>query len=234
MILNRKTYKKLDRNNQYFSFIESCRKKQYSEGTTLHMHHIIPQYVFGKNPSIKDLAFRDSIHNVLSLSLADHIIAHDLLYQIYGNPQDRGAILFLNNYKDESRSIWHVLGACATNNLMRERGLNFWDNNYQREMARRSMNRPDAIQIRKKAGQLGGVRTKTGVAIKKNHKYVFFRENEPVLCIINCDLGSQVLIELNKFHKTPLQRTSQLLNRTKKTLHGWSCIQLNDDGSEKK
>lgn len=82
MILNRKTYEKLDRNNQYFSFIESCRKKQYSEGTTLHMHHIIPQYVFGKNPSIKDLAFRDSIHNVLSF---EYIIAHDLLYQIYGN-----------------------------------------------------------------------------------------------------------------------------------------------------
>ena len=64
-------------------------------------------------------------------------------------------------------------------------------------------NCPDAIEIRRKAGQLGGVRTKTGVAIKKNHKYVFFKENKPILCIINCDLGSQVLMELNKFHKTP-------------------------------
>lgn len=157
-----------------------------------------------------------------------------MIYFIKSMEIDRGAILLLNNYKEESRSIWHVLGACATNNLMRERGLNFWDNNYQREMARRSMNRPDAIQIRKKAGQLGGVRTKTGVAIKKNHKYVFFRENKPVLCIINCDLGSQVLIELNKFHKTPLQRTSQLLNRTKKTLHGWSCKKIKRKNKAKK
>lgn len=229
--LNRNTWQKLDRNNEYFSFIESCRQKTYSERTTLHMHHIIPQYVFGRTPSVEDLAFRNSVHNVLSLSLADHIIAHELLYQIYGNTQDRGATLLLNNYKEESRGIWHVLGACATNRLMREQGLSFWDHNYQREMARRSMNRPDAIEIRRKAGQLGGVRTKTGVAIKKNHKYVFLKENKPILCIINCDLGSQVLMELNKFHKTPLQRTSQLLNHTKKTLHGWSCIQLNDDGS---
>jgi hypothetical protein len=47
---------------------------------TLHMHHIIPQYVFGRTPSVEDLAFRNSVHNVLSLSLADHIIAHELLY----------------------------------------------------------------------------------------------------------------------------------------------------------
>ena len=233
MKLNSKTWKTLERNNLYFQFIDECRNKEYSPDTKMHIHHIIPKYVFGKNPSAEDIKYMDSLENVVVLSVDDHVKAHELLYTLYGNNQDKGAALLLNKYEAESRAIWRKLGAEATNKLMRERGQTFWNLDFQKEMAQRSMSRPDAIEIRSKGGQRGGIKTKTGVAIKKTHKYVFSYNNNPVLCIINCDLGTQVLDELNKYQQTALQRATPLLNGTKKKLHGWSCVRLNDDGSPK-
>jgi hypothetical protein len=231
LILNSGTWRNLDKNNPYFKFIEECKTKKHPEGTTLNLHHIIPKYVFGTNPSTEDAKYMDSVDNVIVLSVQDHKQAHELLYQIYGNPQDQGAALLLNGYEAESREIWRKLGAQATNKLMQERRQTFWDPEFQKEMAQRSISKPGAIEARRASGKKGGIATKTNVAIKPEHKYEFSFEKKPVLCIINCSLGSQVVEELKKFKETPLQRATPLLNGSRKNLNGWSCIRLNNDGS---
>ena len=60
---------------------------------------------------------------------------------------------------------------------------------------------------------------------------IMLYKGHEVLCIINCNLGSQVVNELNKFIATPLQRATPLLKGERKSLHGWSCRKLNHDGS---
>ena len=44
-----------------------------------------------------------SDENIIFLSPEDHAKAHELLYEVYGNKQDSGAVLMLNGYESESR-----------------------------------------------------------------------------------------------------------------------------------
>lgn len=229
--LNSKTWKTLDKNNKYFKFIENCANKVYPPNIKTHLHHVIPRYVFGSNTSKEDEAFINSSENIIILSVEDHAKAHELLYEIYGNAQDQGAVLMLNGYEQESRTIWRQLGATAVNQLMKDQKKTFWDPNYQTEMAARSMARPDAIEIRSKAGKIGGRNRQANRAIKADERYTFFFDNKEALCIINCNSGTQVLEELNKYQQTPLQRVSPLLNGSKTSLHKWSCRKTNLDGT---
>jgi hypothetical protein len=231
--LNSKTWNTLDKNNEYFQFIQDSANKKYPQGTKTHLHHVIPLYVFGKNASKEAQAFMNSPQNIIILSVEDHVKAHELLYKIYKNKQDKGASLrspvglrtavMLNGYEQESRLIWRTLGAKAVNQLMKEQKKTFWDPEFQVTMAARSMAREDAIEIRSKAGQIGGTNRQAGRAIKTGDRYLFDYDNQAVLCIINCNSGTQVLEELNKYKKTPLQRVSPLLNGSKASLHKWSC-----------
>lgn len=217
------TWRTLDRNNKYFEFITQCKNKKYPETTPTHLHHVIPQYAFGQDPSKEDKAYMDSSTNIVILSVEDHTKAHELLYEIYGNAQDRGAVLMLSGYEQESRAIWRKLGAVKVNELMKDQQKTFWDPVFQKKMAARSMARVDAIEIRSKAGKVGGTNRQRGRAIGLEDRYLFCLNDQPMLCIFNCDSGTQVLEELNKCHKTPLQRVSPLLNGTRASLHGWSC-----------
>jgi hypothetical protein len=124
--LNSQTWKTLNKNNAYFSFLEECKNTQYPAETVLHYHHIIPKYVFGKKPSPEDANFIDSLENIVCLSVVDHVKAHQLLFEIYGNPQDEGATLMLSGYESESRLIWRKLGAATTNKLMKDQKKTFW------------------------------------------------------------------------------------------------------------
>nr|ALO20956.1 putative HNH homing endonuclease [Microglena monadina] len=147
-------WRNLDRNNKYFKFIEECRIKNYDPKTDgINTHHIIPQYVFN---SEEDQNYKESLENLIRLSVKDHIQAHKLLYEVYKNEQDNGAINLLSGATEEARLIYRRLGAKATNEDQRKKGATFFNREYQRELALRSMNRPDAIEIRSKAGQIGG------------------------------------------------------------------------------
>lgn len=221
-ILNAKTWKSLDRNNEYFEHINQCKQKQYNKETTLlQIHHIIPQYVLRNSPS--DQEFLNSPENLIALSLEDHAKAHELLYKIYGNKQEQGAVLMIQNQVEEAHKIYKVLGAKASHKVQKETNKTLWNNEFQKEMAKRSMARPDALEIRSKGGKKGGKARQAGRAIKPDEVYVFSFKNEEVVCIFNCQDGGEVLEQLNKFHETGLKRVSPLLNQTKKSLHGWSC-----------
>jgi hypothetical protein len=229
-VLNLQTYKTLNRNNKYFQFIESCLNKQYGENIKKHMHHIIPQYVF-RNGSPEDLDFMNSPENAIELSLEDHIQAHVLLFEVYGNLQDKGAAYLLDNYEQESRAIWQILGAKASHKVQQAHGKNMWNNEFQKEMAKRSLAKPDALETRSKGGKIGGKKRNEGIAIKPHERYIFFYKKEPILCVLNCSTGGDVVAEIKKFESitgqtTKLSRATNLLSGERNSLYDWSCMKL--------
>jgi N12 class adenine-specific DNA methylase len=139
--LNIQNYKNVNKNNKYFQFIENCRNKVYTEKT--HVHHIIPMYVFKNTRKLEDLRSMNSSENLIELSVSDHIKAHELLYEIYGNLNDFGAIQLLNGLFSESARTWKKLGAKSSHNIQKINKRNMWDPNWQKEM--------DGISIYEKA-----------------------------------------------------------------------------------
>jgi len=229
-VLNLQTYKTLNRNNKYFQFIESCLHKQYGENIKKHMHHIIPQYVF-RGGSPEDLDFMNSPENAILLSVEDHIQAHVLLFEVYGNLQDQGAALLLVGYEQESRAIWQKLGAEASHKVQQAHGKTMWSDEFQKEMAKRSLAKPDASETRSKGGRIGGRRRNEGIAIKPHERYVFLYKEKPILCVLNCSTGGDVLAEIKKFESitgqvTNLSRVTNLLSGDRNSLNGWSCMKL--------
>lgn len=154
LTLNKEFWQMLDRNNEYFHFIESCKGKNYNVDATLHVHHIIPKYVLNKTPEGR--AYLNRSENLIILSDQDHLKAHELLYEVYGNKSDQGACLLLKGSMVESRAVWRLLGTQAMNAIQKANGTTVFDREWQKEMATRSMARLDAREIRSKGGKLGG------------------------------------------------------------------------------
>ena len=235
-ILSIETYKDLDTSNRYFEHLSRCSEglKKYDEKEEKQMHHIIPQYVFNKSSATdEDLAFRDSTDNLIELSTEDHILAHELLYEVYGNIQDKGATKLLQGLKNESRHIWKILGAEASHLVQKEKGKNFWDKGFQKEMAKRSMEKPDALETRRAGGKKGGRNKSIDVTIKAHERFVFSFKEKEVLCIQNCQTGGDVLKELKKYEKitnqeTSIDRATPLLTGDRKLAYGWSCQKIED------
>lgn len=138
--LNKNTWKTLDRNNVYFQFLEECRGKVYDSSASLHVHHIIPKYVL--KHTAEGLAYMNLPENLLVLSEEDHIKAHVLLYEVYGNKDDQGACHMLKGAMSESRQIWRELGARAVHAILKEKGATVYSAEWQKEMATRSLARP--------------------------------------------------------------------------------------------
>jgi hypothetical protein len=215
-------WQELDKENRYFSFIESCRHKKYGlEDGECHLHHIIPQYAFKDSP--EDLAYCNSAENTIVLSCADHLRAHELLYSVFQNKQDLGAVKMLQGAVKESRRLWRQLGAAATHQIQKEKNQTFYNSEFQKEMARRSLALPNATENRSRGGKLGGVVRNLDKAIQANQRYVFSYQKNEVLCVFNCRTGGEVLKQLHSFKKTPLKRVTPLLKGERKTLNGWSC-----------
>ena len=226
-VLNVHTYKSVDKKNGYFTFIQSCIEKYYSESVTLQSHHIIPKYVF-RNGSVEDKKFMDSSANLISLSVEDHAKAHSLLFEIYGNMQDQGATYLLENHQEEGQRTWKVLGAKASHKIQEKNEISMWSNEFQKEMAARSMARPDALQIRSEGGKKGGKKRNEGIAIKPHQRFTFSYKGKEILCVLNCKTGGDVLCELKKFlavtgEETKLSRVTNLLSGERKSLYGFSC-----------
>lgn len=228
-ILNFDTWKNntLNRDNQYFNFIKECKSLTYSPGTPLHCHHIIPQYVFNnKRANQADHDFKDSQDNIVFLTLENHLKAHALLFEIYGNRQDQGAITMMRGLSEESLTIWRQLGAYASHKVQKESKKSFWNVEQQKENARKSMSRPDALQTRSKGGKKGGRIKSLDVVISKDQGYLFYFEGFPLICILNCETGGDVLNELNKIKPTNMIRVSPLLTGKRKYAYGWSCQRI--------
>lgn len=225
-----KWWEKYDRTNQYFKFIENCRVQTYSKDTNLHLHHILPKHLFQNDPEEQN--YCESEENLIILSIEVHITAHHLLYKIYQNPRDQGAVYLLTGQMNEARHIWRRLGAEATHSLLSSQNANFWNSEFQTEMASRSMAREDALEIRSEAGRVGGRARNLNRVITAKDRYLFFYKREPVFCILNCETGGDVIKVLQLFSlqteekKQWPQRVTRLLRDSTKSLNGWSCEKI--------
>lgn len=88
------------------------------------------------------------------------------------------------------------------------------------------MAKPNARGLRSQAGKKGGYNRNKNRGIKKNHKVLF--KKKPFLCVFNCQTGGDVLQILQAAKTTKLQRVSPILNGSRLSLYGWSCIWLTD------
>lgn len=162
-----------EQSNPYFQHLINCIEKRTEHHTagvfSLHEHHILPKPFF--KPILEP--FYELPFNIIMLTPLEHIRAHELLYDLYQDMLDVCAIHLLRGNMSEALRIWRQAGGHATQRLLRARGSEFYDRDYQREMARRSMARPDALEIRSAGGKVGGRNTQIGRAIKKEDRYVF-------------------------------------------------------------
>jgi hypothetical protein len=72
------TYFKLIEYNEYLEFIRRCRTKLYDDNLVLHLHHIIPKHLwYNTEKSV------NSMDNLVSISVENHIKAHLLLANCY-------------------------------------------------------------------------------------------------------------------------------------------------------
>lgn len=88
--------------DKYLSFIEHCKKKRYHKDEYLENHHIVPRHSGGTN----------SKDNLIKLSLKDHILAHKIRYEVYGNKYDLSAYNYMTGQLGKAkRDICSVNGA---------------------------------------------------------------------------------------------------------------------------
>jgi hypothetical protein len=224
--------------NKYLKFIEKCRNKLYKPNTCMHWHHIVPRHWIKSMVEYKQegLLFCNSSENLIRLSEKDHALAHQILYYLYKKPMDRGAVLLLQGQKSASRLLWRRSGAAAVHKILSRNSKNFWlhgrqrpcswSSDFQKEMARRSMLKKDALKTRSEGGKIGGYNRNLDRAIKAEDRYVFSYKKEEVLCCWNCRTGGDVLKILQSFEKTNLTRVTALLKGKRKTAYGWSCEKI--------
>jgi len=215
-----------DKTNFYFQFIENCKNKKY-ENTELHTHHIIPKYLFDPLNSEEQI-YCESEENKIFLSVEDHMVAHMIFYAIYQNLQDKGAVLLLAGNMNGAKDIWCRLGAQTTHKLLKLQNRHFWNSEFQKEMAARSMARPDARHLLREGGKIGGRNRNLYRVIRPTDRYLFYYKNQPVFCVFNCQTGGDVVKILENYsekEKYP-KRISVLLNGSRKSAYGWSCEKI--------
>lgn len=217
---------KSDHNKRYFDFLKKCGP--YPEGTLLQTHHIVPKYCF----KTKSNLFIESLENLKTLSLQDHIKAHQILFEIYGDRRDQGAVFMLSGRTEEGLHVFHQEGAAAVHALLKEAKQNFWDPKFQEVMAKRSLAKPNALETRSEGGKVGGRTKSIGIAIKKHNHFLFYYKSNPVVCIFNCETGGDVLRILQEIQPTKFERVTPLLNGTRKNLYGWSCEEIVKEGNQ--
>ena len=89
----------------YNYLIEKNKNTNLIEGEYYEKHHIIPRYMGGNN----------SNQNLVHLSFRDHILAHYILWRIYGNVEDKIAYKMMNGQTEEGRILKQELAIKRSN-----------------------------------------------------------------------------------------------------------------------
>ena len=210
--------------NPYLDFIDICRKKQYSKETFLYVHHIVPRFHYKKHAL--DTSTFDKPNNKVTLSYKDHVHAHELRYQVYKEAGDKAALLTMSGLTEDGFRAMLRAGAEATNELMKRQGRTVFNINWQKEMGRRSMALPNALETRSKGGKTSMKNQNTGRIIRKEQRHLWSYNGQPFLCTFNFDLTSELLLLLNKAKPSKLKRISPLLKGTRRTAYGWSVQEI--------
>lgn len=91
--------------NIYNHLIERNKHIDLVEGMYYEKHHIIPRYMGGDN----------SNQNLVHLSFREHILAHYILWRMYGNIEDQIAYKMMNGQTEEGRILKQKLAVKRSN-----------------------------------------------------------------------------------------------------------------------
>lgn len=210
--------------DQYEKFVQECREKNYAAGVRLYKHHIVPRFLTKQNPLLKKVV--EFSTNIISVSYEDHKKLHKLRYEQYKNRGDKIAFLKMEERDEEAWIEIRRAGAEATHRKLKQRGENFWNSEFQKEMAQRSLSSAKSRESRSRGGQKGGKKTQENRIIKSSDKFCFFYQGKEKLCVFNCKTGGEVLQELHSCISKPLTRVSPLLTGKRKSLYNWSCKKI--------
>ena len=232
--------------NIYTAFIKNCRSKTYLVNpddplSTIHSHHIIPRHLL--NETDEELAYCESSENLIDLSVADHICAHELFNKVYPSPQNQGSIFALRKSIKLAQKCLKQAGAAASHMIQREKKVGIFNPDLASEIGRKgakaSLARPDAIEIRREAGKVGGAKRHTGNIVGEGDKIVWYYNpervgsgtqtsdpGEAVCCTFNCETGGQIVQSLNSIYPSNLTRISPVLTGERKSAYGWSCERI--------
>lgn len=117
-------------------------------------------------------------------------------------------------------------GGQAANFFFKRQGRLMHNNEFQREMARRAMVRPDARQIRSEDGKKGSRKHHQNITVRKEDPYLWYFNKQPFLCTFGFDNAGDVVRELLKAKETKLGRISGLIKGYRKSAYGWSCEKI--------
>lgn len=122
------------KNHIYFEFIAlnavTVRDSCYCNYET-HIHHIIPKYWFNDYPQYKK--FQNCKENLVILKQEDHITAHKILFQIYNDPRDQGAVFLLQHNYPNAITLYRQAGAYVTHCKLKLHKKNFWNSEQQKK-----------------------------------------------------------------------------------------------------
>lgn len=215
--------------NAYLDFINERRTHAESlsdeEKAQLTKHHIVPGHHFRKH-GLSD-QFYDLPINLVPLRFEDHIRAHELRYETYNEAGDRAAFTAMKGLGSEGMAILQRLGGKAANEGFKARGELFYNSEYQREMARRSMERPDALEIRSAAGKQGARKSReTASVVKETDRFEWSYEGQPIVCTFGFNHAGDLLEALQKVKDTKMKRVWFLVTGARKNMYGWSCTKI--------
>ena len=87
--------------NRYIKFIDGCRLKNSSYSEYTEEHHICPK---AKDLFPEYKSFRDFPYNKIRLTTHQHIIAHIILWKVYGGSQAQALDYFVNKQNSKTNS----------------------------------------------------------------------------------------------------------------------------------
>ncbi len=149
-----------------------------------------------------------------------------MLYDIYNDKRDASAAQLLKGNRSEAVRLWKQAGAEAVHEILEKEKKNFWNQEFQREQAAKSMRHPNAIQIRSEGGKKGGYNAHRNQIVKLEDRYLFSFQHEELLCVFNCETGGDVVRELNKAHETRIVSVSSLIQGKRSSSYGWTVIKI--------
>jgi len=202
--------------NLYSKYIEKHKNTPRLAQKNYQRHHIVPLCIGGGNQD----------ENLVSLTRFQHRCAHWLLKKAYpdNNHLKIAYQMMQNGTSDESYLEIRRLAARISHPINRQNGVGVFNHHHQIAAARASMLRPDALEIRRKAGEIGGKNAKRNIVIQPSQRFCFSFKNQERVCIFNCDLGSTVVQILNTIEpETGLRRASNLLSGKRRSASGWTC-----------
>lgn len=214
---------KTKENLPYFDFLETLiNKVSVIAGDEMHIHHIIPEYVFKKNPQHP---FVQSKENKILINKKDHCKAHQILFETCKDPRDKGAFSLLSGDFSEAIRSSRQAGAAAVHAQLKKKGKNFWNKEWQEQI--RILNKADP-KVRSSRAEAAYKRWK-GKVVSEKDQFLWFYKGEETICSFWCSSCSEIDIELQKIQPSQKTEVSRIISGENKSSGNWKGVKVTED-----